>query len=321
MAQKCVHKGCGKKFDDPEEDCVYHPGPPVFHEGQKGVRAPSPDAASESIITNPSLQDGAHSTVDDTPAPEPKPAPPEDVVPPPKPIAVSNGTTETSAAPRLPQAPQQAAQAAPQPSPESESDDPSVPIPANKTCRRRGCNAVSSASTGSSSRDDEECTHHPGQAIFHEGSKGWTCCKRRVLEFDEFMNIEGCKRKKRHMFVGSAKDAAKEEALATVRHDFYQTPTTVIASLFLKKINKEKAKIEFSSPTEIKLDLPTMENKRYSTTIPLSGQIDTEKSTFKVMGTKLELTLVKLDGAGWPTLRSDEQRTSEIMQIGPAGRA
>lgn len=36
MAAKCVHKGCGKTFSDPEEECVYHPGPPVFHEGQKG---------------------------------------------------------------------------------------------------------------------------------------------------------------------------------------------------------------------------------------------------------------------------------------------
>lgn len=36
MTGKCVHKGCGKTFSDPEEDCVYHPGPPVFHEGQKG---------------------------------------------------------------------------------------------------------------------------------------------------------------------------------------------------------------------------------------------------------------------------------------------
>ena len=36
MAQKCVHKGCGKVFSDPEEPCVYHPGPPEFHEGQKG---------------------------------------------------------------------------------------------------------------------------------------------------------------------------------------------------------------------------------------------------------------------------------------------
>jgi len=24
--------------------------------------------------------------------------------------------------------------------------------------------------------------------IFHEGSKGYTCCKRRVLEFDEYLS-------------------------------------------------------------------------------------------------------------------------------------
>ena len=37
MTGKCVHKGCEKTFEDPEEDCTYHPGPPIFHEGQKGV--------------------------------------------------------------------------------------------------------------------------------------------------------------------------------------------------------------------------------------------------------------------------------------------
>ena len=36
MAKKCVHKGCGKTYEDENEECVYHPGPPVFHEGQKG---------------------------------------------------------------------------------------------------------------------------------------------------------------------------------------------------------------------------------------------------------------------------------------------
>lgn len=38
------------------------------------------------------------------------------------------------------------------------------------------------------------------QPIFHEGSKGYFCCKRRVLEFDEFLKIEGCKVGK-HVFV------------------------------------------------------------------------------------------------------------------------
>ena len=58
--------------------------------------------------------------------------------------------------------------------------------------------------------------HHPGQPVFHEGSKGWSCCKRRVLEFDEFLRIPGCKEKTRHLFVGQAK-APGEEKVESVR--------------------------------------------------------------------------------------------------------
>jgi hypothetical protein len=57
MAQKCVHQGCGKLYTDPEETCTYHPGPPIFHEGQKGesrnplatktTKPPRPLAAAE----------------------------------------------------------------------------------------------------------------------------------------------------------------------------------------------------------------------------------------------------------------------------------
>lgn len=36
MAEKCVHQGCGKLYTDATEECKYHPGPPIFHEGQKG---------------------------------------------------------------------------------------------------------------------------------------------------------------------------------------------------------------------------------------------------------------------------------------------
>jgi len=36
MAQKCVHQSCGKMYTNPEEECQYHSGPPIFHEGQKG---------------------------------------------------------------------------------------------------------------------------------------------------------------------------------------------------------------------------------------------------------------------------------------------
>lgn len=106
------------------------------------------------------------------------------------------------------------------------------------------------------------------------------------------------------------------------RHDFYQTPTTVIASFFLKKIDKENAKVEFAQQ-ELILNLSTSDSppKRYKTTVPLFGPIDTAASKFKIMGTKLEVTFAKADGASWPVLRSDEQRTGEIIQVGKAGRA
>ena len=78
-------------------------------------------------------------------------------------------------------------------------------------CRRRACGVRSSSAPNATKREDEECVYHPGHPLFHEGSKGWTCCKRRVLEFDEFMRIEGCKWKSRHLFVGSGKKTRNDQ--------------------------------------------------------------------------------------------------------------
>jgi hypothetical protein len=101
--------------------------------------------------------------------------------------------------------------------------------------------------------------------------------------------------------------------------DFYQTTTTVIASFFLKKINKETAKVEFA-PSTLSVDLTTTDNppKRYKADVPLFGSIDPAASTFKVLGTKLEVNFAKADGNSWPVLRSNERVTGEIIQVGKA---
>lgn len=104
------------------------------------------------------------------------------------------------------------------------------------------------------------------------------------------------------------------------RNDFYQTPTSVNVSLYLKKIDKANAKVDFSS-TSIDFNLPTTDNKRFQDTYPLFAPIDPERSQFRVLGTKLELTLVKADRTSWPVLRSDAKWTGERIQIGNAGRA
>jgi hypothetical protein len=269
----------------------------------------------------PPCTTGKHSTTDKPPAIEKKEAPES--------TDVSRSTTpanEQTLPTRTPVAAPQSTATPPPPPPESEDDDPSLEIPDGKTCRRRACGHQYKAG---SERSNEKCVYHPGAPLFHEGSKGYTCCKRRVLEFDEFMKIEGCKEKDQHLFMGSGKKKATaqngtgEEVVESVRTDFYQTATTVIASFFLKKINKETAKIEFASETDIILDLPTTDQppKRYRNTVQLFGPIKPTESGFKVLGTKLELTLVKADGSSWPVLRSEDPRTGEIIQVGRAGRA
>ncbi|EME87295.1 uncharacterized protein MYCFIDRAFT_126098 [Pseudocercospora fijiensis CIRAD86] len=325
--QKCVHKGCEKVFTDPDEDCVYHPGPPEFHEGQKadyetGWKCCKPRVLTfDEFMSIPPCTTGKHSTVDDQPALAERPKQTaEELDATIKAAAAPTPTANDSLPPpvaRAPVAAQTPRAATPAP-PEDEDDDPSIPVPDGATCKRKTCGKSYKAGQN---RDDEECVHHPGAALFHEGSKGWTCCKRRVLEFDEFMKIQGCKTKSRHLFVGKKKDQESEEELKDVRNDFYQTATTVIASLYLKKIDKDRSRVEFSDDgTRVNLDLHTSDKKHYASEMELFGPIKSGESKFKIMGTKLELTLAKADGRGWAVLRADDPHTGEIIQAGRAGR-
>ena len=278
----------------------------------------------DEFLAIPPCTTGKHSTVDDTPAPPPPKPVSEDFpiaapVPATKPLASSLATAQQPTPSPTPK---------PEP-PEDESDDPDAPIPPHASCKRRGCGK---SRDDKIPRDEEECIYHPGLPLFHEGSKGWTCCKRRVLEFDEFMKIEGCKTRKRHCYVGKNKKksvdahlaAAEEEeqVLESVRNDFYQTPSSVIVSFYLKKIDKERAKVEFKGDgLSVDLDLPTSDGKKFTKVIPLFAEIEPEKSQFKIMGTKLELVLAKKDGTSWSALRSDEKGTVGRIQLGRAGRA
>lgn len=155
---------------------------------------------------------GTHSTTDKPPQLEEKPQDDDATLA--KKIKELSASTPT-------RAPIQAAQHAPTPPPpppESEDDDPSLEIPAGTECRRKMCSAKYSKG---GVREGESCVHHPGVPIFHEGSKGYSCCKRRVLEFDQFLKIEGCITKDKHLFVGSGKkdepETGSEEVLSTVR--------------------------------------------------------------------------------------------------------
>lgn len=59
--------------------------------------------------------------------------------------------------------------------------------------REKYCNNAGCGKTYTDVQNSQDaCWHHPGKPIFHEGLKGWQCCSKRVVDFDEAMSLPGC---------------------------------------------------------------------------------------------------------------------------------
>lgn len=98
--------------------------------------------------------------------------------------------------------------------------------------------------------------------------QGYLCCKRRVLEFDEFLKIQGCKTG-RHLFAPRVTDIpvrvtdlrnfkkylfwclVQAEESVECRIDHYQTSSEVHVSVFAKKVDQEHSKVKFDE-TQVK---------------------------------------------------------------------
>ncbi|WVW80147.1 hypothetical protein I302_102123 [Kwoniella bestiolae CBS 10118] len=306
---RCANKGCQKEFDEAdnaEGSCSYHPGGPVFHEGLKSWsccnEVNKPVLEFDQFMALPTCTKGKHSQSPSAPS-KPAPTKTETTHEP----TISADGVETYGFSKLStdsgpsEAPQQAVSSTssvPAPAPkveEEEEDDPSVQVREGTGCKRTGCGYKY---VNEESRSGV-CRYHPQGAIFHEGSKGYLCCKRRVLEFSEFLKIEGCKEGK-HLFVGSKKDETKEEKV-DCRLDHYQTPLQVHVSAFAKGADKEKSTVKFESQS-LHLDLYLPSNKRVNKTLQLYGPIYPETCTYRILGTKVDIVLQKPSAISWPLL-------------------
>lgn len=301
ILSSCTRKGCGQQFDpavNATDDCSFHPGVPVFREGLKSwsccAMTKRAVTSFEDFLALSGCTTGTHSLEAAIVAPKP-------IVAPAPTATSSNGTESYGATPPppslapLPAAPTASAALKPVSTAYvEEQDDPTVVVSAGLTCKRKACG---NAYDGSS-REGEECRYHPGGPVFHEGSKGYSCCKRRTLDFDEFLAIEGC-RVGKHLFVGAAKK--DEEELVECRIDHYQTPREVIVSVFGKGADKEVSKVVFEIET-MHIDLFLPGRKRFQKSFPLFGPIDPAGSSYKIVGTKCEVILAKADARSWPSI-------------------
>lgn len=155
------------------------------------------------------------------------------------------------------------------------------------------------------------------------------------------VRIEGC-RTGRHLFVGPKKSTEEEEKeeLVECRVDHYQTPTQVIVSVFGKQANKETSAVKFEAeavsllwtspltlsrrqtlttvvfrPMQMHVDLILPARKRFTKSYPLYGPIDPAASTYKILGTKCEITLAKADARSWPSITTLDPELAKKFQI------
>lgn len=90
-----------------------------------------------------------------------------------------------------------------------------------------------------------------------------------------------------------------------VRFDWYQTKPTINLSIFLKNAPKDKTDIKFENEL-IKLTTAQPDDTLFKYELALTNPIDPEKSSFRVFGTKIELTLVKKEQGNWKELVKTE---------------
>ncbi|KAL8286589.1 hypothetical protein RQP46_004606 [Phenoliferia psychrophenolica] len=106
---------------------------------------------------------------------------------------------------------------------------------------------------------------------------------------------------------------AKAERPQT-RHEWYQTDSAVVLSIFIRNVDPSSLKVDFEDRSfTISFPLPT--GSEFSWGIdPLSHAIDPTKSSFRVLAPKIELSLAKRDASlRWGKLEGDDTATLDTM--------
>ncbi|TFK76587.1 chord-domain-containing protein [Pluteus cervinus] len=315
---RCTRKGCGVEFTEEEKGlCVHHPGVPVFHEGLKSwsccADVHKPVLDFDEFLAIPGCTEEDHHSAE--------PAKTEPIAPP-KPLANVTATqsmdgTETFSVSRPTPARTPNTTPAPAPAVEEE-EDFNVPVSPGTECRRKGCNVkfVSDEVNRIGDGEGTVCTYHPAPPIFREGSKGYLCCKRRVLEFDEFLKITGCKTG-RHCF--AVKSVPVSETQTTCRVDHYQTLDKVYVSIFAKQVDRSRSIVLFADD-KVSFDLFLPGSKRFTKELDLFGPIDPSRSAYQFLNSKVELQLKKQDNRSWAVLEKTENLGGFSLTFGVGGR-
>lgn len=309
----CYNRGCGKKFDpnnNKEDDCVHHPGHPVFHDAYKGwsccnkkctdfteflnikgctkschsnVKPPEPEKSAADKSKASEVIEVIAKPLNNVPVLQRPPfdTPPVTLMPTVSPALLEQIKGLKSLELRT----------------VSEAD-----IQIGQACKNNACKATYNGPES----NNETCNHHPGTPIFHEGMKYWSCCQKRTTDFSTFLEQPGCTQGQ-HTWISKTTGKTKE-----CRLDWHQTGTFVVVSVFAKKYLPDLSTVKLN-PIRLIVDLSFAEdNSRYSRDLELRGVVDIAQSSVSMLPTKVEIKLRKAEPGSWVKLYFPREYKTEI---------
>lgn len=304
LEKVCTRRGCSKRYTDATngyDACQFHSEGPVFHEGMKGWMCCSKRVINfDECLAIPGCTYGPHTDYVDESQESTSRDKDNGVILDKVVDGISTYVPKNMPIKREQAVHKYGEKINVKDYITEEPDDPLDAFIAMGTkCRHNGCNQQFE---GDHSRT-EPCKYHPGQAIFHESSKYWSCCKPRCAEFEEFLKIEGCKIG-RHKFLPKPGDIT-DEKFVKCRYDHYQYGDHVVVSVYAKNVVKDKTSVTFDTH-QINVYVAFENGKRFEKSIPLLESICPDKSSFKIRNTKVEITLHKAQPSDWTSLEPQE---------------
>lgn len=297
----CYNRGCGKKYnpkDNKDDDCLHHPGVPIFHDTYKGWSCCNKKCIDFTEFLNiKGCTTSCHSNV--------KPLQPK------KPVVDNRKTCDSIDVKPLnsrhtmerPMVDSPQLTLIPVISPAlieqikdlivSKSDEISDgKVQVGQSCKNNSCKATYVGPTS----DNEVCMHHPGVPIFHEGMKYWSCCQKKTTDFFIFLEQPGCTEGS-HNWI--SKNAGKK---IECRYDWHQTAAFVVVSIYVKKYQPNKSVVKLN-PIRLTADLFLIEeDSNFFLDLELTGIVDISESIVNMLPTKVEIKMKKGEPGSWSNL-------------------
>ncbi|GAA5895701.1 uncharacterized protein JCM6883_001593 [Sporobolomyces salmoneus] len=99
-----------------------------------------------------------------------------------------------------------------------------------------------------------------------------------------------------------------------IRHEWYQTDSEVVVSVFIRNVKEEDLKVDIQPQSlSVSVHLPTGSDVVFDLD-PLAHRIDPSKSSYRVLQPKIEVKLAKVDaGIKWNKVEGEDEGTAQKL--------